>query len=108
MAAGAAGPRAKRLRVPRLLMEADSDDAMDIKSLSQFVRDLCRQHKFDREAWKETAETINDHACHVDELNSKIDNMADELLQVNDEVARVIDGAIQVSRNQEEQNRQQY
>ena len=93
-AAAAAGPRAKRLNIPKLLMEADSDEAMDIKSLSQFVRDLCRQHKFDRDAWEETAETINDHARHIDELNSKLDNVGDVLLQVNNEAARVIDGAM--------------
>ena len=107
LGAAAAGPRAKRTKVPKTLMEADKEDAMDLKSLSQFVRDLCRQYKLDRVAWEETAETINDHASRIDCITDHVDHMADELLQVNDEVSRVIDGAIQVSRNQEEQNRRQ-
>ena len=107
MDARAAGPRAKRLKIPKLIQEADTDGAMDIIAMSQFVRDLCRQHKHDREAWIEVAETLNDHARFLDEHAKVITDVNDELLQINDDVAKVVDGAIQVSRNQEQANKQQ-
>ena len=58
---------------------------MEVQALSRLVRDLCRQHELDRMAWKDFAETANDHAKRLDALEH-------ETLQINDEVARVLDG----------------
>ena len=58
---------------------------MELQALSRLVRDLCRQHELDRAAWREFVDAANDHA-------KRIDTLEHEALQVNDEMARVLDG----------------
>ena len=97
--AASAGPRAKRARVPKMVLDKDMDGAMDLVEVSRLVRDLCRQHAFDREAWKQIVETTSDHA-------KRIDTVEHEMLQVNDEVAVIVDGANSVYQANEKKNRE--
>ena len=62
------GPRAKRARIPKQVLEKDSDGIMNLQELSQLVRDLCRQFNFDRDAWKNMVAAIADHALRIDRL----------------------------------------
>ena len=82
---GSIGPKAKRARVPKQVLEKDKDGMMNMIEMSQLVRDLCRQFNFDREAWKQVVGAIGDHA-------QRIDRMEHEMLQVNDQVSVVIEG----------------
>ena len=83
--ASAAGPRAKRAKLPREVDAKDTDGAMAIVDLSRLVRDLCRQHYFDREAWQEMITANQDHA-------QRIDGLSDESLQTNDQFAGLLEG----------------
>ena len=62
--------------------------------VSQLLRDLCRQHDLDRAAWKRIVEASNGHADRLEALEH-------ELLQVNDEVAGILDGHVQTVRANE-------
>ncbi len=74
---------------------------MDMVELSRYVRDLCRQHDFDREAWKQLVETTGDHAKRLDHLDH-------ELLQVNDQVSGVCEGANVIYRENAKKNKEEY
>ena len=102
-----AGPRAKRMKIPQKVLEADQDGAMDMTVMARYVRDLMRQHKFDRDAWLTVADTLNDHANLLDAARNNLEQVNDELLQVNDQVATVVDGANALHKAQEQQARQQ-
>ena len=96
--ATAAGPRAKRPRIPREVATKDSDGPGDFTEMSQLVRDLCRQWTFDRTAWKDMVAAFDDHARRLDQLEH-------ESLQVNDDVARLLDGQLQALQGQEQRHR---
>ena len=97
-AAGADAPRAKRARLPKLVLEKDTDGIMDLLEMSRLVRDLCRQHNFDREAWQRSVDAALDHAKRLDRLEH-------EMLQVNDQVAVVVDGANAIYKASEKKHR---
>ena len=81
--------QAKRARVPKQVLEKDTAGMMDQLELSRLVRDLCRQTTMDRDAWKEVVSAIQDHAKRVDSLEH-------DMLQVNDQVCSITDGANQI------------
>ena len=85
--AAVAGPRAKRARQPEQVKSKDQAGAMNITELSQFVRDLMRQHDLDRVAWRGMEEVVNDHA-------KKIDNLDHEALQVTDNLSALMDNIL--------------
>ena len=60
------GPRAKQAKMPVEVREKETGGAMDAAELSQLVRDLCRQHNFDRAALQETVDSLKDHAKWLD------------------------------------------
>ncbi len=75
--------------MPKQVLEKDTAGIMDQVEMSQLVRDLCRQITLDREAWKEVVSAIQDHAKRIDEAEH-------ELLQTNDQVGNIVDGANQI------------
>ena len=90
-----AGPRAKRARQPQQVQTKDKDPAMDVTELSQFVRDLMRQHDLDRVAWRNFEDVVNDHA-------KKIDVLDHEALQVTDNLSQLMDNMLVGVKNNEE------
>ena len=98
-ASAGAAPRARsrspvRARVPDVVDQKDSGGATTFIEVSQLVRDLCRQHDLDRAAWKRIVEASNGHADRLEALEH-------ELLQVNDEVAGILEGHVQSVRANE-------
>ena len=99
VASAGVAPRARsrsliRARVPEVVGQKDSDGATTFVEVSQLVRDLCRQHDFDRAAWKRIVDASNSQADRLEALEH-------EMLQVNDDVAGILDGHVQSVRANE-------
>ena len=58
---------------------------MTLTEVSQFVRDLMRQHEFDRAAWVKIVDASQRQA-------QRLETMEHEMLQVNDELSSVLEG----------------
>ena len=82
--------------MPDVVQSKDVDGPMDIKQMSQLVRDLCRQHEMDRVAWSNLVEANVDHAHRIDQLS-------DEMLQSNDQFSILMDGHLLNQKNAERQ-----
>ena len=82
--------------MPTAVTMKDMDPAMDATSLSRLVRDLCRQHDYDRVAWQESVSAVADHA-------QRLDTLEHEALQTNDQFSLLMDGHLFVQKASEKQ-----
>ena len=67
---------------------------MTLTEVSQFVRDLMRQHEFDRAAWVKIVAASQHQA-------QRLEAMEHEMLQVNDELSGVLEGYARILRANE-------
>ena len=72
----------------------DAGGQMDGIEMSRLVRDLCRKHELDREAWRDITENLNDTAKRVEALE-------DDALQNTDLFAMHMDKVIRGVRGNE-------
>ena len=64
---------------------------MTLTEVSQFVRDLMRQHEFDGAAWAKIVAASHNQA-------ERLEAMEHEMLQVNDDLSGILDGHVQTLR----------
>ena len=84
-AASAMGPAAKKPKPPEMVVDKDVEGPMDTTEMSRLVRDLCRQHEFDRVGWQNMSETVTDHA-------TKLDNLQQEHQVNQDDLTKIMEG----------------
>ena len=78
-----------RAQVPEVAGQNDSDGPMTLTEVSQ-----CRLHELDRVAWKRAVSANHSQANRIEALEH-------EMLQINDDVAGILDGHLQTFRANE-------
>ena len=81
-------------QTPEVVSAKDGGGPMTLIEVSQFVRDLMRQHEFDRVAWVNIVAASQNQA-------QRLGTMEHEMLQVNDELSSVLEGYARTLRSNE-------